>query len=64
MEEKWLQEAAEKRQAYTDFLNGDKVFKTNNISDLNDFFQMSSDLKVAGILSAYETGTFVGGGLM
>jgi hypothetical protein len=64
LEEKWLQEAAEKRQAYIDFLNGDKVFKTNSISELNEFFQMPSDPKVAGILSAYEAGTFAGGGLM
>ena len=64
LEEKWLQEAAEKRQAYTDFLNGDKVFKTNNISEINDFFHMPSDPKVAGILSAYEAGTFAGGGLI
>lgn len=64
LEEKWLQEAAEKRQAYIDFLNGDKVFKTNSISELNDFFQIPSDTKVAGILSAYEAGTFVGGGLI
>ena len=64
LEEKWLQEAAEKRQAYTDFLNGDKVFKTNSISELNDFFQMTSDPKVTGILSAYEAGTFAGGGLI
>ena len=64
LEEKWLQEAAEKRQAYIDFLNGDKVFKTNSISELNDFFQMPSDPKVAGILSAYEAGTFAGGGLI
>ena len=62
--EKWLQEAAEKRRAYTDFLNGDKVFKTNNISEINDFFQMPSNPKVAGILSAYEAGTFAGGGLI
>ena len=64
LEEKWLQEAAEKKQAYTDFLNGDKVFKTNNISEINDFFQMPSNPKVAGILSAYEAGTFAGGGLI
>ena len=64
LEEKWLHEAAEKRQAYTDFLNGDKVFKTNNISEINDFFQMPSNPKVAGILSAYEAGTFSGGGLI
>ena len=64
LEEKWLQEAAEKRRAYTDFLNGDKVFKTNNISEINDFFQMPSNPKVAGILSAYEAGTFAGGGLI
>ena len=62
LEEKWLQEAAEKRQAYTDFLNGDKVFKTNNISEFSHFLQMPSDPKVAGILSAYEAGTFVDGG--
>ena len=64
LEEKWLQEAAEKRQAYIDFLNGDKVFKTNRISELNDFFQIPSDPKVAGILSAYEAGTFAAGGLI
>ena len=64
LEEKRLQEAAEKRQAYIDFLNGDKVFKTNRISELNDFFQIPSDPKVAGILSAYEAGTFAAGGLI
>lgn len=64
LEEKWLQEAVEKRQAYTDFLNGKTSFKTNSISELNDFFQIPSDPKVAGILSAYEAGTFAGGGLI
>ena len=59
-----MQEAAEKRQAYTDFLNVKTSLKTNSISELNNFFQMTSDPKVAGILSAYESGTFVGGGLM
>ncbi len=63
LEEKWLQEAVEKRQAYTDFLNGKTSLKTNSISELDNFFQMPSNPKVAGILSAYETGTFVGGGL-
>ena len=62
LEEKWLQVAAEKRQAYTDFLNGKISLKTNSISEFNDFFQMPSDPKVAGILSAYEAGTFAGGG--
>ena len=64
LEEKWLREAAEKRQKYTDFLNGKISLKTNSISEFNDFFQMPSDSKVAGILSAYETGTFAGGGLI
>ena len=64
LEEKWLLEAAEKRQAYTDFLNGKTSIKTNSFSEFNDFFQMPTDPKVAGILSAYESGTFVGGGLM
>lgn len=64
LEEKWLQEAVEKRQAYTDFLNGKTSLKTNSISEFNDFFQMPSDPKVAGILSAYEAGTFAGGGLI
>lgn len=60
LEEKWLREAAEKRRAYTDFLNGDKVFKANSISVFSHFLQMPSDPKVAGILSAYEAGTFAG----
>lgn len=64
LEEKWLQEAVEKRQAYTDFLNGKTSLKTNSISEFNDFFQMPTDPKVAGILSAYEAGTFAGGGLI
>ena len=53
MEEKWLREAAEKRRAYTDFLNGDKVFKANSISEFSHLLQMPSEPKVAGILSAY-----------
>ena len=64
LEEKWLQEAFEKRQAYTDFLNGKTSLKTNSISEFNDFFQMPSNPKVAGILSAYEAGTFADGGLI
>lgn len=64
LEEKWLLEAAEKRQAYTDFLNIKTSLKTNSISELNNFFQMPSDPKVAGILSAYEAGTFADGGLI
>ena len=64
LEEKWLREAAEKRRAYTDFLNGKTSLKTNSISEFNDFFQMPTDPKVAGILSAYEAGTFAGGGLI
>ncbi len=63
LEEKWLQEAAEKRQAYTDFLNGKISLKTNSVSEFNDLFSMPTDPKVAGILSAYEAGTFVGGGM-
>ena len=64
LEEKWLQEAAEKRKAYTSFLNGKTALNTNSISEFNDFFQMPSDPKVAGILSAYEAGTFACGGLI
>ena len=64
LEEKWLQEAAEKRQAYTDFLNGKISLKTNSVSEFNDLFSMPTDPKVAGILSAYEAGTFAGGGLI
>ena len=63
LEEKWLQEAAEKRQAYIDFLNGKISLKTNSVSEFNDLFSMPTDPKVAGILSAYEAGTFVGGGM-
>ena len=63
LEEKWLQEAAEKRRAYTDFLNGKISLKTNSVSEFNDLFSMPTDPKVAGILSAYEAGTFVGGGM-
>lgn len=64
LEEKWLQEAAEKRRAYTDFLNGKISINTNSISEFGDFFQMPPDPKVAGILSAYEAGSFAGGGLI
>ena len=64
LEEKWLQEAAEKRRAYTDFLNGKISLKTNSVSEFNDLFSMPTDPKVAGILSAYEAGTFAGGGLI
>lgn len=63
LEEKWLQEAAEKRRAYTDFLNGKISLKTNSVSEFNDLFSMPTDPKVVGILSAYEAGTFVGGGM-
>lgn len=63
LEEKWLQEAAEKRRAYTDFLNGKISLKTNSVSEFNDLFSMPTDPKVAEILSAYEAGTFVGGGM-
>ena len=63
LEEKWLQEAAEKRRAYTDFLNGKISLKTNSVSEFNDLFSMPTDPKVAGILSAYKAGTFVGGGM-
>ena len=63
LEEKWMQEVAEKRKAYTDFLNGKTSLKTNSVSEFNDLFSMPTDPKVAGILSAYEAGTFVGGGM-
>jgi len=59
LEEKWLQEAVEKRQAYIDFLSGKSSFKTNNISESNDFFQMPINPKMASIVSAYEVGTLV-----
>ena len=61
MEKKWLREAAEKRQAYTDFLNGKAMLKTNSLFEFNDFFSMPTDPKVAGVLSAYEAGTYVVG---
>ena len=63
LEEKWMQKVAEKRKAYTDFLNGKTSLKTNSVSEFNDLFSMPTDPKVAGILSAYEAGTFVGGGM-
>jgi hypothetical protein len=59
LEEKWLQEAAEKRQAYIDFLSGKTSFKTNSISEANDFFQMPINPKMVSIVSAYEVGTLV-----
>ena len=59
-DEKWLRRAAEKRQEYTDFLNGKTMLKTNSISEFDSIFHMSTAPKVAGILSAYEAGTFVG----
>ena len=64
LSEKWLQEAVEKRKAYTDFLNGKASLRTNSISEFSDYFQMPSDPKVAWILSAYEVGTFADGGLI
>lgn len=64
LEGKLLQEAAGKRQVYTDFLNGKISLKASSISEFGDYFLMPSDPKVAGILSAYEAGTFAGGGLI
>lgn len=63
LEKKWLRESAEKRQAYTDYLNGKTLLKSDGLSGFNDFFSMPTDPQGAGILSAYEAGTFVGGGM-
>ena len=59
LEKKWQKESIEKRQAYTDFLNGKAMLETKNISDFNDVFSMPIDAKVSGILSDYEAGTFM-----
>lgn len=48
----------------TDFLNGKISLKTNSVSEFNDLFSMPTDPKVAEVLSAYEAGTFAGGGLI
>ena len=62
LEKKWLEESAEKRQAYIDYLNSKAMSRTNSLSNINDIFFVSTDSKISGILSAYEAGTFVGGG--
>ena len=61
LEKKWLEESAEKRQAYIDYLNGKAMSRTNSLSNINDIFSVSTDSKISGILSVYEAGTFVGG---
>ncbi|SCY11306.1 DUF6033 family protein [Butyrivibrio sp. INlla14] len=63
LEKKWQQEAIEKRQAYTDFLNGKAMLKTDSLEEFNNIFATPVDAKVAGIMSAYEAGTIGGGGL-
>ena len=60
LEKKWQKEAIEKRQAYTDFLNGKAMLETNNPSDFSDMFAPPVDARVSGILSSYEMGTLVG----
>lgn len=62
LEKKWLEESAEKRQACIDYLNSKAMSRTNSLSNINDIFFVSTDSKISGILSAYEAGTFVGGG--
>ena len=61
LEEKWMQEAAAKRRAYTDFLNGKAMLKTSGASELSNIFSKPTDTKIAGIISAYEAGTIAEG---
>ena len=63
LEKKWMQEAADKRRAYTDFLNGNNSVKANSLSEFSDMFSMPVNAKVSGLMAAYEAGTFVGGGM-
>ena len=64
LEEKWLQEAAEKRREYTDFLKRKATLKTNSISEVDSFFRLPVNPNMAGIISAYEAGTFASGGML
>ena len=62
LEKKWIQEAADKRQAYMDFLNGNNSVMANSLSEFSDMFSMPVSAKVSGLMAAYEAGTFAGGG--
>lgn len=62
LEKKWIQEAADKRQAYTDFLNENNSVMANSLSEFSDIFSMPVSAKVSELMAAYEAGTFAGGG--
>ena len=64
LEKKWMQEAADKRRAYTDFLNGNNSVKANSLSEFSDMFSMPVNTKVSGLMAAYEAGTFIGNGMI
>lgn len=59
-EKKWMQEAADKRRAYTDFLNGNNSVKANSLSEFSDMFFMPVNAKVSELMASYEAGTFTG----
>ena len=60
LEKKWMQEAADKRRAYTDFLNGNNTVKANSLSEISDMFSMPVNAKVSELMASYEAGTFAG----
>ena len=64
LEKKWMQEAVDKRRAYTDFLNGYNSVKANSLSEFSDMFSMPVNTKVSGLMAAYEAGTFSGNGMI
>ena len=64
LEKKLQQEAIERWQAYTDFLNRKAMLQINNKSEFTDMFTMPVDERVSGIITAYEIGTFATGGMI
>ena len=56
IEKKWLNESAERRQVYREFLEGKSTPKTNSLLNAN-IFPDSKNQRVSEIISAYENGT-------
>ena len=64
LEKKRMQEAVDKRRAYTDFLTGNNSVKANSLSEFSDMFSIPVRAKVSGLMAAYEAGTFSGNGMI
>ncbi len=56
-EKKLMKVAMEKRQSYSDFLNGKAILKSKSFSDLDNHFFIPTGQRVTQIISAYEAGT-------